>query len=148
MIGKTDIDDAKKERIIDKAGHLADELGAQYMACAPAAFGAICDAFRSEDIELFPPEIQEALTQGMIGLHGGVSMTGVGTCGAVVAATFLISYAVGVSTKELSLDGNLNYAASVPAVEYVIDRFEEDYGAIDCLRVRYNRVQRALPWKG
>ncbi len=43
----------------DKAGHLADELGASYMACAPATFGAICDAFRSEDIELFPVEVQE-----------------------------------------------------------------------------------------
>jgi hypothetical protein len=80
----------------------------------------------------------------MIGLHGGIAMTGVGTCGAVTAATFLISYVVGVTTEELSRDGNLNYAASVPAVEYIIDRFEEDFGAIDCLRVRYNRVQRAL----
>lgn len=144
MIGKIEIDDERMERIIDKAGHLADELGAKYMACAPATFGAICDAFRSEDIDLFTPDIQEALTGGMIGLHGGVSMTGVGTCGAVVASTFLISYVVGVTTQELSENGNLNYAASVPAVEYVIDRFEEDYGAIDCLRVRYNRVQRAL----
>ena len=144
MIGKIEIDEAKRERIIDKAGHLADEVGAKYMACAPATFGAICDAFRSEDIELFTPEIQESLTQAMIGLHGGVAMTGVGTCGAVVASTFIISYVVGVTTKELMENGNLNYAASLPAVEYVIDRFEEDYGAIDCLRVRYNRVQRAL----
>jgi hypothetical protein len=144
MVGKIKIDEGKRERIIDNAGHLADELGAKYMSCAPATFGAICDAFRSEDIELFPPEIQEAITQGMIGLHGGVAMTGVGTCGAVIASTFLISYVVGVTTEELSKNDNLNYASSVPAVEYVIDRFEEDYGAIDCLRVRYNRVQRAL----
>jgi hypothetical protein len=144
MIAKIEIDQAKRDRIMDKAGHLADEIGARYMACAPATFAAICDAFRSEDIELFTPETQEALTQAMVGLHGGIAMTGVGTCGAVTAATFLISYVVGVSTKELAENGNLNYAASIPAVEYVIDRFEEDYGAIDCLRVRYNRVQRAL----
>jgi hypothetical protein len=144
MIGKIEIDEEKRKRIIDKAGHLADEIGAKYMACAPATFDAICDAFRSEDIELFSPETQEALTQGMIGLHGGVAMTGVGTCGAIIASVFLISYVVGVTTEELSKNGNLNYAASVPAVEYVIDRFENDYGAIDCLRMRYNRVQRAL----
>jgi len=144
MIGKIEIDQAKKERIIDKAGHLADEIGARYMACAPATFAAICDAFRSEDIELFPPETQEMLTQGMIGLHGGVAMTGVGTCGAITASTFIISSVVGVTTEELAKDGNLNYAASIPAVEYVIDRFEEDYGAFDCLRIRYNRIQRAL----
>jgi len=144
MIGKMEIDEKKRNRIIDKAGHFADEIGVKYMACAPATFGAICDAFKSEDIELFTPEIQEVLTQGMMGLHGGIAMTGVGTCGAVTAATFLISYVVGVPTAKLEKDGNLNYAASIPAVEYVIDRFEEDYGAIDCLRVRYNRVQRAF----
>jgi hypothetical protein len=144
MVGKIEIDEEKRNRIIDKAGHLADEIGAKYMACAPATFGAICDAFRSENIELFSPEIQEVLTQAMIGLHGGVAMTGIGTCGAVVASVFLISYVVGVTTEELAKNGNLNYAASVPAVEYIIDRFEEDYGAIDCLRIRYNRVQRAL----
>jgi hypothetical protein len=144
MIGKIEIDPAKRERIIDRAGHLADEVGAKLMACAPATFAAICDAFRSEDIELFSPETQEALTQGMVGLHGGIAMTGVGTCGAVTASTFIISYVVGVTTEELMANGNLNYASSIPAVEYIIDRFEEDYGAIDCLRVRYNRVQRAL----
>ena len=144
MIGKIEIDRAKRERIIDKAGHLADEVGAKLMACAPATFAAICDAFRSEDIELFSPETQETITQGMVGLHGGIAMTGVGTCGAVTASTLIISCVVGVSTEELMANGNLNYASSIPAVEYVIDRFEEDYGAIDCLRVRYNRVQRAL----
>jgi hypothetical protein len=144
MIGKIEIDEAKKNRIIDKAGHFADEIGVKLMACAPATFAAICDAFRSEDIELFAPEMQELLTQGMIGLHGGIALTGVGTCGAVTASTFIISCVVGVTTDELSRDGNLNYAPSIPALEYIIDRFEEDYGAIDCLRVRYNRVQRAL----
>jgi hypothetical protein len=58
--------------------------------------------------------------------------------------TPIISCVVGVTTDALSRDGNLNYAPSIPALEYIIDRFEEDYGAIDCLRVRYNRVQRAL----
>lgn len=144
MLGKIDIDEEKRNRIIDKAGHLADEVGAKLMACAPATFVAICDAFRSEDIELFPPEMQEMMTQGMTGLHGGIAMTGVGTCGAVTASTFIISCVVGVTTEELTQNGNLNYAASIPAVEHVIDRFEEDYGATDCLRVRYNRVQRAL----
>jgi hypothetical protein len=57
MIGKMEIDEDKRNRIIDKAGHFADEIGVKYMACAPATFGAICDAFKSEGIELFTPEI-------------------------------------------------------------------------------------------
>ncbi len=144
MIGKIEISTEKRDRIIDKAGHLADEIGVKLLACCPATFAAICEAFKSEEIELFSPETQEIITQGMIGMHGGVAMTGVGTCGAVTAATFIISRVVGVSTAELMENGNLNYASSIPAVESVIDRFEEEYGAIDCLRVRYNRVQRAL----
>jgi hypothetical protein len=144
MMGKIEISEEKKNRIIDRAGHLADEVGARLLACCPATFVAICEAFREEGIELFPPETQEMITQGMIGLHGGMGMTGVGTCGAVTASMFIISYVVGVSTEELAKDGNLNYACSLPGVESVVDRFEEDYGAIDCLRVRYNRVQRAL----
>ena len=119
MLGKIEIDPARRARIIDKAGHLADEVGAKLMACAPATFAAICDAFRSEDIELFSPDTQEALTQGMVGLHGGVAMTGVGTCGAVTASTFIISYVVGVTSQELTANGNLNYASSIPAVESV-----------------------------
>ncbi len=143
MIGKIEISDEKRARIIDKAGHLGDEVGVVLWACCPATFVAICEAFKSEGIELFSPETQEIITQGMMGLHGGVAMTGVGTCGAVTAATFVISYVVGVTKEDLAKDGNVNYAPSIPAVQSVIGGFEEDYGAIDCLKVRYNRVQRA-----
>ena len=50
MIDKIEIDEAKRKRIIDKAGHLADELAFKYYACAPGTFAGICEAFRSEDI--------------------------------------------------------------------------------------------------
>jgi hypothetical protein len=144
MIGKVNFNAVQRKRIIDKAGHLADEFGAKYMACAPGIFEGIAEAFRAEGVEIFPIEIQKALTSGFIGLHGGVAMSGVGTCGAITASTFLISYVVGVTTEELSKNGNLNYASCIPAVEYIVDRFEETYGATDCLRLRYNRVQRAF----
>jgi hypothetical protein len=144
MIKKTEFNDEQRKRIIDKAGHLACEFGAKYMACAPGIFEGIAEAFRDEGVELFPIETQKALTSGFIGLHGGVAMSGVGTCGAITASTFIISYIVGVTTEELSKNGNLNYASCVPAVTYLVDRFEEIYGATDCLRLRYNRVQRAF----
>ena len=144
MIGKIELDDEQRKKIIDKAGRLSDEYGAKYMACAPGIFDGIADAFRSEGIEIFDPETQKALTSGFVGLHGGVAMSGVGTCGAITAATFLISYIVGVTPEELTQNGNLNYAPCVPAVTYIFDRFESTYGASDCLRLRYNRVQRAF----
>jgi len=144
MIKKVELDDVQRKRIIDKAGHFSCDFGAKYMACAPAIFEGIAEAFRDEGIELFPKEVQKALTSAFIALHGGVAMSGVGTCGAVTASTFIIGYVVGVTTEELVKNANLNYASCVPAVTYIVDRFEETYGAIDCLRMRYNRVQRAF----
>ena len=148
MIGKIEIDEAKKKRIIDKAGHLGDEVGAyggmKYGACAPLTFAAICEAFRSEGIELFTPEIQEIIVQGLMGLHGGIAKTGVGTCGGIIGSAFAVSYVVGVGTKEVSKNLMLSDAPSIPIVEDIMDRFEETYGATDCLRLRYNRCQRAF----
>jgi len=144
MIKKVKIDEAKKKRIIDKAGHLADEFGAIYYACAPCTFEGVCEAFRSEGIELYTPETQETIKRGMLGLAAGVAETGVGTCGAISASAFLISSVVDVTTEEVSKNWRVNSTVSIPIVEYVIDRFEEVYGAIDCLRLRYNRTQRAI----
>jgi hypothetical protein len=143
MIEKIEIDEGKRKRIIDKAGHLADKLAFKYYACAPGTFAGICEGFKSEGIELFSPETQEVLTRGMVGLQGGVGITGVGTCGAASAGAFIISYVTRITTEELAKNVNLNYAIAIPVVEYVVDRFEETYGAMDCLRLRYNRVQRA-----
>lgn len=144
MIGKFVLSEEQRNRIMDKAGQFACDYGAKYMACAPAIFQGIAEAFRDEGIELFEIETQKALTSGFIALHGGVAMTGVGTCGAITASTFLIGHVVGVTTEEISQNGNLNYASCVPAATYIVDRFEETYGATDCLRLRYNRVQRAF----
>jgi len=144
VIGKVEIDEAKRERIIEKAGHLGEEIGVKYGACAPATFASICEAFRSEGIEFFSPEIQEIITRGMMGLHAGVGESGMGTCGGITGSAFVISYVVGVSTEELSKDKSLNAAVAIPIMENIVDRFEETYGAIDCFRLRYNRNQRAF----
>jgi hypothetical protein len=144
MIGKIEIDEAKKKRIIDKAGHLGAEDGPKYAACAPLTFASICEAFRSEGIELFTPETQGIITQGMMGLHSGIAHTGVGTCGAITSSAFTIACVVGVTAEEVFKNSRLTAAPSVPIVEGIMDRFEETYGAVTCLQLRYNRVQRAF----
>jgi hypothetical protein len=144
MIGKINIDEAKKKRIIDKAGHLGDENTMKYAACSAATFASICEAFRSEGIELFTPELQEIITQGIRGLHAGIGETGIGTCGGITGSAFAISYVIGVTTEEAAKNPSLNTAVSIPIVEGIMDRFEETYGATDCLRLRYNRMQRAM----
>lgn len=142
--GKVEISDEKKEKILDKTFELAKEYGREYLTCGPTTFVAVCDAFRSEGIELMSPEVEEDMFRGMLGIGGGMATTGKGTCGSVTAGCFLISYVVGVGYEGMKEDTNLNIASSLPAVEYIIDRFEERYGSINCLRCRYNRVHRAF----
>jgi hypothetical protein len=144
VVGKIDIDEAKKKRIIDKAGHLGAENVMKLGACSVNTFVSICDAFKSEGIEFFSPETREVIIQGLMGLHAGIATTGIGTCGGIIGSAFAISYVIGIGTKEVSKDVMLSDAPSVPIVEGVIDRFEETYGATDCLRLRYNRTQRAF----
>lgn len=112
--------------------------------CAPGTYVGICEAFRTEGIELLPREAKDAIAQRMIGLQGGKGPTGVGTCGAVSAGRFLISRVVDVILGELMKDANRNYATAASICEHVVDRLQMDCGAIDCLRLRYNRVQRSF----
>jgi hypothetical protein len=144
VVPKIEIDEAKKNRIIDKASRLGDEYQGLQGACSSATFMAICDAFRSEGIEFFSPEIQEMMNQGLRGLHAGIAETGIGTCGGVTGSAFVISYVVGISTEDVKKIHMANTAVSIPIVEGIMDRFEEVWGATDCLRLRYNRTQRAF----
>jgi hypothetical protein len=81
---------------------------------------------------------------GMMGLHSGIGYTGVGTCGGVTGSAFAIAYVVGVTAEDIAKDHRTFIAPCIPVVEDIIDRFEETYGATDCLRLRYNRIQRAF----
>ncbi len=141
---KIELTKAARDKLIENADKLAFEAATKYLSCAPGTFHGICEAFRNEGIELMPLEMQKGIFMGMQGLHGGTAMTGVGTCGGASAACFLISYVAGVTEEDLGRDPSLDVAACMPGAIYVIDRFEEAYGAFDCLRLRYNRVQRAV----
>jgi len=141
---KVELTEEQKKRIAENACKFAFEAGIKYFACAPGTFEGICRAFREEGIELMPLEVEEAIHMGMMGMHGGTAATGVGTCGAVTAACFLIAYVVGLTRKELMENSAPRVTASLPAIINIVNRVEETFGAIDCLRLRYNRTQRAF----
>jgi hypothetical protein len=144
VIEKINIDEAKKARIIAKAKQLGDELGRKTISCSNCTFEAIIEAFKSEGIELLPAETVKMLFPGFLTLHGGMGMTGVGTCGAVSGSMWLIGHVVGITAEDLQKNQALHRAACVPAATYIASRFEQVYGATDCLRIRYNRIQRAV----
>ncbi len=75
-----------------------------------------------EGIELI--EVENAIHIGMMGLHGGTVATGVGTCRTISAST------IGVVASSCIIN--------------IVNRFEETFGTIDCLRLCYNQTQRAF----
>jgi hypothetical protein len=93
---------------------------------------------------LFKPEMQNVILLGMMGLHSGIACTGTGTCGSIIGSAFAIAYVVGVTPEDIARNPRLNVTPCIPIVEDIMDRFEETYGATDCMRLRYNRTQRAF----
>jgi hypothetical protein len=81
---------------------------------------------------------------GLQGLHSGVAFTGTGNCGGIIGSAFAIAYVVGITREDNTKNPRAGVAACIPVVEDIMDRFEENYGATDCLRLRYNRIQRAF----
>ncbi len=79
-----------------------------------------------------------------MGLHSGIAFTGTGTCGGIIGSAFAVAYVVGVTTADIAKNSRAHVAPCIPVVEDIVDRFEETYGATDCLRLRYNRIQRAF----
>lgn len=93
---------------------------------------------------MFTREVQDIIVQGMMGLHSGIAFTGTGTCGGIIGSAFAIAYVVGVTPDDIAKNARAHVAPCIPVVEDIMDRFEETYGATDCMRLRYNRIQRAF----
>lgn len=140
---KVSISEETKRKIVENAGKIAAEIGLKILACAPATLHGIYEAFRAEGIELMPPETEGEIFKGMIGLFGGPAMTGIGTCGAVNAACFLISHITGVSLEDMLEDRYVGVAACIPGATYIVGRFERKWGTTECLKLRYLRTGRA-----
>ncbi len=88
--------------------------------------------------------MQDAIVTGMMGLHSGIAFTGTGNCGGIIGSAFAVAYVVGVTPDDIAKNSRAHVAPCIPVVEDIMDRFEETYGATDCLKLRYNRIQRAF----
>jgi len=139
----------KKERIVKKAKELKVQYR-KYVGCSVMTFAAVVDAFRSEGIELFTPEVEEQIFKGMLALTGGTAGQSIGTCGAVVAGTFLVSYVSDLGSKDLTKeiqdltkeDRDKLLVPFMNAMLGITDKFKEQYGSIICSDIRFKRVGR------
>lgn len=141
----------KKERIVKKAKELKVQYR-KYVGCSVMTFAAVVDAFRSEGIELFTPEVEEQIFKGMLALTGGTAGQGIGTCGAAVAGTFLISYVSDLGSKDLTKeiqeltqeDRDKVFVPFMNAIGGITDKFMEQYGSIVCSDIRFKRTGRVF----
>lgn len=144
----------KKEKIVKKAKELKVQYG-KYVGCALTTFAAVVDAFRSEGIELFTPEVQEQISKGIFGLTGGTAAQSIGTCGAVSAGTFLVSYVSDLGTKDLTKelpeltkeDLEKVFVPMDNAEKYITDKYMEQYGSIICGDIRFKRTGRVYSFR-
>ena len=139
----------KKERIVKKAKELKVEYKS-YIGCSARTFASVVDAFRSEGIELFTPEVQEQIFKGLYALTGGTAAQSIGTCGSVVAGTFLVSYVSDLGTQDLTKgmaelteeDKNKILLPIMNAMQGITDKFMQQYGSILCNEIRFKRTGR------
>ena len=144
----------RKETIVRKAKELKVQYR-KYVGCSLMTFAAVVDAFRSEGIELFTPEVQEQISKGIYALTGGTAGQSTGTCGAVAAGTFLVSYVSDLGTKDLTkeipeltkedLDKALVPFAN--AEQGITDKYMEQYGSIVCEAIRFKRNGRVFSFR-
>ncbi len=140
---------SKREQIVKKAKELKVQYK-NYIGCSAITFSAVADAFRAEGVELFPPDLQEEIFKGMYALTGGTAGQSIGTCGAVVAGTFLVSYVSGLGTKDLTKGiGDLTeedkakvLGPIMNAMEGITNKFMQAYGSIICRDIRFKRTGR------
>lgn len=141
----------KKETIVRKAKELKVQYR-KYVGCSLMTFAAVVDAFKSEGIELFTPEVQEQISKGIYALTGGTAGQSIGTCGAVAAGTFLVSYVSDLGTKDLTKeipeltkeDLDKVFVPFTNAEKYITDKYMEQYGSIVCKDIRFKRNGRVF----
>ncbi len=139
----------KKERIVKKAKELKVQYKT-YIGCSARTFASVVDAFRSEGVELFTPDVQEQIFKGLYALTGGTAAQSIGTCGAVVAGTFLVSYVSDLGTKDLTKsipeltkeDRDKILVPITNAMQGITDKFMKQYGSILCNDIRFKRTGR------
>ena len=133
------MDEKRKERCMRKAHELGAEYVKTWWGCAQSTFCATIGALRSEGIELIPPEIEDQIFPGLVGLSGGCGNMNIGSCGAITGASFAVSLAAGVTRADQLQDKDHRWIAFDAVAETIGKRFAETYGGLRCRDVTWAR---------
>lgn len=129
----------EKDRIIKRAGELAGQYVPVYWGCGQSTFSAIVDAVREGGIELCTKEDEDEMFKGIVGLSGGYGNMNIGTCGALVGASFAVSLFSGIGREEQLKDPDHRRIAYDNVAGTIGERFLKEFGGLRCRDVTWNR---------
>ncbi len=121
---------------MEEAAHEADRLAREYLhryyGCAQTVLAAVTDALG------LAGAASQAAFKAMVGLAGGVGLTGWGTCGALTGAAAAVGLCVSPEREEYEETPEARFEVYELAAE-LAEKFKERFGGITC-----REVQRAL----
>jgi hypothetical protein len=132
-----------KKRAIIKARELGTVYQGTIIGCSHCSFLAAVDALESEGLSLISEDIKDKFFTGLMGLTGGVGNSGIGTCGAVNGASFVVSLATNVTIEENARDNSNRWLAFYDVKHYICDKFLGRWGAITCREIQIKNFGRA-----
>lgn len=114
------------EPVEERAERLAKEYLRKYYGCSQTTLAAVADALGIDAEQVF---------KSMIGLAGGVGITGWGTCGALTGAAAAISLYLGPDRREYENTPEIRFKIYELCWE-VAEKFKERFGGVTCWEVQ------------
>lgn len=127
----TKLTDEAKDILLNEVYNLAFKYEMNYGNCTQCTLGAIKTTFEIIDSSLF---------KAAHGLSGGIGLTSIGTCGALVAGIMVISSIEGRDWSEFRYGDKPN---SYKLSRNLINSFTEEYGGIKCHEVQERIMGRS-----
>ncbi|HZK10192.1 MAG TPA: C-GCAxxG-C-C family protein [Clostridia bacterium] len=120
----TELPDAEKKDLIDKAASLGYEYERKYGNCPQCTIAAIQDTFGIIDDDVFKQSY---------GFGAGIGLTSKGTCGALSAAILIIGSLHGREKADFHSGRN---AKCYELSKQLVEKVEEEYGGILCHEIQ------------
>ncbi|MGQ9616696.1 MAG: C-GCAxxG-C-C family (seleno)protein [Spirochaetota bacterium] len=125
----------------------ARELGTIYqgtiIGCSHCTFLAAVNALELEGVKLISDDIRDKFFTGLMGLTGGVGNSGLGTCGAVNGASFVVSLATNITIEENARDNSNRWLAFFDVKHYIVEKFIVRWGTITCREIQIKKFGMA-----
>lgn len=136
-------DEKRKEKLIKLGYEIGGKYVPTYWGCAQSSFLATVDILREFGIEILTENEEKSMFPGFVGLAGGTGNVGIGTCGAVNGASFVVSLATNITIEENARDNSNRWLAFFDVKHYIVEKFIARWGTIICREIQIKKFGMA-----